>query len=216
MFPFQRASTDAIGPGRAHETSTGYAGLKRRLSLLHPSTFLWSAPVAFRRVALETPEWTSRDSNHHRQSVSAGKTNATPTEPSGRLLLHPSTSCGWELLGLELRLIVRGYADVDALNGQLETSSPTTTRLSRTSSPTTTRLSRNMLISLSSTLGWKLWTSDSSTAFLQGLPQERVQSSPHPQASTPAHPGSVLKGHLKTAMDTIFVVGARCLSAGRT
>ena len=30
--------------------------------------FLWSAPVAFRRV-LETPEWTSRDSNHHRQSV---------------------------------------------------------------------------------------------------------------------------------------------------
>ena len=39
-------------------------------------TFLWSAPVAFRRVALETPEWTSRDSNHHRQSVSAGKTNA--------------------------------------------------------------------------------------------------------------------------------------------
>ena len=47
--------------------------------------FLWSAPVAFRRVALETPEWTSRDSNHHRQSVSADKTNAIPTEPSGRL-----------------------------------------------------------------------------------------------------------------------------------
>ena len=36
-------------------------------------------------LALETPEWTSRDSNHHRQSVSAGKTNAIPTEPSGRL-----------------------------------------------------------------------------------------------------------------------------------
>ena len=33
-------------------------------------TFFWSAPVAFRRVALETPEWTSRDSIHHRQSVS--------------------------------------------------------------------------------------------------------------------------------------------------
>ena len=47
--------------------------------------FFLSAPVAFRRVALETPEWTSRDSNHHRQSVSAGKTNAIPTEPSGRL-----------------------------------------------------------------------------------------------------------------------------------
>ena len=40
---------------------------------------------AFRRVALETSEWTSRDSNHHRHSVSAGKTNAIPTEPSGRL-----------------------------------------------------------------------------------------------------------------------------------
>ena len=47
--------------------------------------FFWSAPVAFRRVALETPKWTSRDSNRHRQSVSAGKTNTIPTEPSGRL-----------------------------------------------------------------------------------------------------------------------------------
>ena len=55
--------------------------------------FLWSAPVAFRRVALETPEWTSRDSNHRRQSVSAGKTNAIPTEPSGRLLLTFSQTC---------------------------------------------------------------------------------------------------------------------------
>ena len=51
---------------------------------MHLNNFFWSAPVAFRRVALETPEWTSRDSNH-RQSVSAGKTNAIPTEPSGRL-----------------------------------------------------------------------------------------------------------------------------------
>ena len=59
--------------------------LIRRLSL--GNFFFWSAPVAFRRVALETPEWTSRDSNHHRQSVSAGKTNAIPTEPSGRLRL---------------------------------------------------------------------------------------------------------------------------------
>ena len=50
--------------------------------------FFLSAPVAFRRVALETPEWTSRDSNHHRQSVSAGKTNAIPTEPLGRLMGH--------------------------------------------------------------------------------------------------------------------------------
>ena len=32
-----------------------------------------------------SPEWTSRDSNHHHQSVSAGKSNTIPTEPSGRL-----------------------------------------------------------------------------------------------------------------------------------
>ena len=60
------------------------------------------------------------------------------------------------------RLIVRGYADVDALQGSLETSSPTTTRLSR-----------SFLMSLTTMCGWKLWTSDISTAFLQGLPQER-------------------------------------------
>ena len=47
------------------------------------SNFFWS-PVAFRRIALETSEW-SRNSNHQRQSVSPGKTNAIPTEPSGRL-----------------------------------------------------------------------------------------------------------------------------------
>lgn len=60
------------------------------------------------------------------------------------------------------RLIVRGYTDVDALQGSLETASPTTTRLSR-----------SYLLSLSTILGWKLWTSDIATAFLQGLPQER-------------------------------------------
>ena len=60
------------------------------------------------------------------------------------------------------RLIVRGYADVDALQGTLETSSPTATRLSR-----------NFLLSLSTILRWQLWTSDIATAFLQGLPQER-------------------------------------------
>ena len=60
---------------------------RKNITLDDHLIFLWSAPVAFRRVALETPEWTSRDSNHHRQSVSAGKTNAIPTEPSGRLTL---------------------------------------------------------------------------------------------------------------------------------
>ena len=60
------------------------------------------------------------------------------------------------------RLIVRGYVDVDALPGSLETSSPTTTRLSR-----------SFFLSLTSMLGWDLWTSDVVAAFLQGLPQER-------------------------------------------
>ena len=60
------------------------------------------------------------------------------------------------------RLIVRGYADVDALEGRLETASPTTTRLSR-----------NFLLSITSIMDWVLWTADVSTAFLQGLPQER-------------------------------------------
>ena len=67
--------------GRTYDLKRAYRELG-----VNSASFLWSAPVAFRRVALETPEWTSRDSNHHRQSVSAGKTNAIPTEPSGRLL----------------------------------------------------------------------------------------------------------------------------------
>ena len=63
----------------------------KRLARMRSSLlFLWSAPVAFRRVALETPKWTSRDSNHHRQSVNAGKTNAIPIEPSGRLRMRSS------------------------------------------------------------------------------------------------------------------------------
>ena len=54
--------------------------------------FLWSGVcgvAVLRRVALETPAWTQQGfRNHHRQSVSAGKTNAIPTEPSGRLLRY--------------------------------------------------------------------------------------------------------------------------------
>ena len=73
-----------VPPQRILETAT------RQLRQL---IFFWSAPVAFRRVALETPEWSSRDSNHHRQSVSAGKTNAIPTEPSGRLRQLRQLSC---------------------------------------------------------------------------------------------------------------------------
>ena len=60
------------------------------------------------------------------------------------------------------RLIVRGYADVDALEGKVDTAAPTTSRLSRA-----------YLLSLLSNLQWSGWTADVSTAFLQGLPQTR-------------------------------------------
>ena len=60
------------------------------------------------------------------------------------------------------RLIVRGYADKDALEGKVDTAAPTTSRLSG-----------SILLSLMSTLKWNGWTADVSTAFLQGLPQER-------------------------------------------
>ena len=60
------------------------------------------------------------------------------------------------------RLVVRGYNDQDALEGRVETSAPTTSRLSR-----------SMFLSLSSILQWCGWTADVATAFLQGLPQER-------------------------------------------
>ena len=60
------------------------------------------------------------------------------------------------------RLIVRGYADVDALEGKVETAAPTTSRLSR-----------SFLLSILSNCKWTGWTADVSTAFLQGLPQSR-------------------------------------------
>ena len=60
------------------------------------------------------------------------------------------------------RLIVRGFADPDALAGSVEKSSPTTTRSSR-----------SMLLSLAATMQWSTWTADVSTAFLQGREQER-------------------------------------------
>ena len=50
----------------------------------------------------------------------------------------------------------------DALNGELDTASPAPTRLGRA-----------LFLSISASLGWCGWSADSSTAFLQGLPQER-------------------------------------------
>ena len=60
------------------------------------------------------------------------------------------------------RLIVRGYADVDALEGRVDTAAPTTSRLSR-----------SFLLSILANCRWSGWTADVSTAFLQGLPQSR-------------------------------------------
>ena len=55
------------------------------------------------------------------------------------------------------RLITQGFRDPDALSGAL-----------RTNSPTLTRLSRGMILSLASLMTWTPFTSDISTAFLQG------------------------------------------------
>ena len=62
----------------------------------------------------------------------------------------------------QARLIVRGYSDIDALEGRVQTDSPTTSRLSR-----------SLLLSVSALCHWNGWTADVATAFLQGLPQER-------------------------------------------
>ena len=83
----ESARNSSITPISGKLVTCNVSSNKRiRFHLTALEFFLGSVPVAFRRVALETPEWTSRDSNHHRQSVSAGKTNAIPTEPSGRLI----------------------------------------------------------------------------------------------------------------------------------
>ena len=60
------------------------------------------------------------------------------------------------------RLIVKGYSDIDALEGRVQTDSPTTSRLSK-----------SLLLSVSALCKWNGWTADVATAFLQGLPQER-------------------------------------------
>ena len=56
------------------------------------------------------------------------------------------------------RLITQGFRDPDALSGAL-----------RTNSPTLTRMSRGMILSIA----WTTFTSDISTAFLQGKPHHK-------------------------------------------
>lgn len=60
------------------------------------------------------------------------------------------------------RLVIQGYNDPDALDGLLETSSPTASRLSRL-----------LLISEAARRGWNLWTADVATAFLQAEDKDR-------------------------------------------
>ena len=89
-------------------------------------------------------------------------TEATPERTlTSRMLLKWSRNADGTPRA-KARLVVRGFNDVDALSGNLETASPTTSRLSR-----------SILLSISANLRWRGWTADVSTAFLQGLPQER-------------------------------------------
>ena len=55
------------------------------------------------------------------------------------------------------RLITQGFKDPDALNGLVDRTSPTLTRLAR-----------HCMLSLAATLGWDVSTGDITTAFLQG------------------------------------------------
>ena len=60
------------------------------------------------------------------------------------------------------RLIIQGFNDPDVLDGKLQTSSPTASRVSKM-----------VMLALASCQRWRPWTADVSTAFLQGKTQER-------------------------------------------
>ena len=55
------------------------------------------------------------------------------------------------------RLVVQGFKDPDALSGSLSTTSPALTKLAR-----------GVILNVATTLGMEPFTSDVSTAFLQG------------------------------------------------
>ena len=61
------------------------------------------------------------------------------------------------------RLVLQGFSDPDLLQGSLETSSPTLSRISR-----------QVLLAVAVNEGWSKFTADVSTAFLQGDRQERM------------------------------------------
>ena len=92
--------------------------------------------------------------------TTSDKADATRTLSSRMLLKWAKNPDGSPRA--KARLVVRGYNDEDAL-GNLDTASPTATRLARA-----------LLLSVSATLRWRGWSADVATAFLQGLPQERL------------------------------------------
>ena len=55
------------------------------------------------------------------------------------------------------RLITQGFRDPDALNGVVTTSSPTLSRLAK-----------NFMLNVAATMGWRVFSSDVATVFLQG------------------------------------------------
>ncbi len=59
------------------------------------------------------------------------------------------------------RLVLQGFNDPDALDGKVKTSSPTVSRLGRI-----------LCLQMATARGWRTWSGDIQTAFLQGLPQE--------------------------------------------
>lgn len=61
------------------------------------------------------------------------------------------------------RLVAQGYQDPDALNRNLETSSPTASRIGR-----------NCVLAMAAQFEWRPWTAGVSTAFLQGKEQKRL------------------------------------------
>jgi hypothetical protein len=60
------------------------------------------------------------------------------------------------------RLVIQGFNDPDVLEGKLQTSSPTASRVSKM-----------VMLAITSCKRWRPWTADVSTAFLQGKEQER-------------------------------------------
>ena len=125
--------------------------LSERNMTLHEREMFTQAKVKELKSFFENGVW---------EFSTAAEADASRTLSSRMLLKWSKNADGTPRA--KARLIVRGYADRDALEGKIDTAAPTTSRLSRA-----------FLLSLMATMKWNGWTADVSTAFLQGLPQER-------------------------------------------